>query len=1051
MILAKIRVTGVYAQTVAWQEIPARISGAMVEIEYADPLWDKLDKTVVFRGCVTRDILRAGTLVQIPPECVEMPGASLKIGVYGTDLNNTVAIPTLWADLGRVRDATDPSGDESTVEALPVWAQILALIGDLDDLATEAKATLVAAINEAATKGGGSVSEEEVWAIVDRYLQENPPVFAETDPTVPSWAKQPQKPSYSAQEVGAEPAGTAAAAVSGHNASTDAHNDLRLELKAINDRLTAFFDSDDKTLDELSEIVAYITGNKSLIDAITTSKVSVSDIVDNLTTNTGNRPLSAAQGVVLKGLIDTVSRSLSNYQPKGDYLGREELPEAVNDALAQAKASGEFKGDPGTPGKDGAAGKDGYTPVKGVDYFDGKDGADGNGIKSAVLNADYTLTLTFDDGTSYTTPSIRGATGSAGKDGAAGKDGTSVTVKSVSESNADGGSNVVTFSDGKKLTVKNGSKGNKGDQGVGIKSVEQTFAPTADDTYNVITVTLTDGTTKQFSVKNGSKGSTGATGKTAYEYARDGGYAGTEAQFAEKLAAEFPTTLPSPHGLSINGKHYDGSAPVVVSVEGGGSADMGASGGEPGWVKRREFYDEPDKTVADNVTVTNAMYSWISYDIVADHETATVIYDGKTYVCPINFRKSITENGDESYFYIGNFQNNAPEYPFFVWGYVDNASATVNVGEGSHTISVTLNAILKQIDPKFIPSVGKVIVPETSIPLNEYAIWTGGVTNLTVGKKYIVTIDGTEYEREAKYSELWECNYVGSVYLSENGEPENANDDNFCFLTYENDPAWFAMTIADYANKTVTLSVKEKASGGSGGVSSWNDLTDRPTDPAWREIANTVETSEYSQAQGCFAFRTFWDTYISLDSVPETISVMYDGVLYENLKVTTIPGVGDFIGNLYYLNAMPGASFENTGEPFICVVSKASLYFITMDTTPTEHSVKVSTYCKPMTTLPLVDLTKYIDNIEGSVELDIADSDYVENVYWKLKQHDTVMLKVKIAGNGAPQTVVAHPIHEPYSPVYVRCFICDRTITSARLLSLDVHEGKVYALAISLR
>lgn len=97
---------------------------------------------------------------------------------------------------------------------------------------------------------------------------------------------------------------------------------------------------------------------------------------------------------------------------------------------------------------------------------DGAAGADGNGIKSAVLNADYTLTLTFDDGTSYTTPSIRGATGAAGKDGAAGaagKDGASVTVKSVSESTSDGGSNVVTFSDGTTMTVKNGSKGSPGE------------------------------------------------------------------------------------------------------------------------------------------------------------------------------------------------------------------------------------------------------------------------------------------------------------------------------------------------------------------------------------------------------------------------------------------------------------------------------------------------------------------------------------------------------------------------------------------------------------
>lgn len=38
-------------------------------------------------------------------------------------------------------------------------------------------------------------------------------------------------------------------------------------------------------------------------------------------------------------------------------------------------------------------------------------GKAGNGIKSAVLNSDFTLTLHFDDGTSYTTSSIRGEPG----------------------------------------------------------------------------------------------------------------------------------------------------------------------------------------------------------------------------------------------------------------------------------------------------------------------------------------------------------------------------------------------------------------------------------------------------------------------------------------------------------------------------------------------------------------------------------------------------------------------------------------------------------------
>lgn len=39
----------------------------------------------------------------------------------------------------------------------------------------------------------------------------------------------------------------------------------------------------------------------------------------------------------------------------------------------------------------------------------------GNGISSAVLNNDYTLTLTFTDGTTYTTPSIRGEKGERGE------------------------------------------------------------------------------------------------------------------------------------------------------------------------------------------------------------------------------------------------------------------------------------------------------------------------------------------------------------------------------------------------------------------------------------------------------------------------------------------------------------------------------------------------------------------------------------------------------------------------------------------------------------
>ena len=105
---------------------------------------------------------------------------------------------------------------------------------------------------------------------------------------------------------------TVATAISTHNVNTEAHNDIRILVEELTTRLNAVADSENIDLDQLSEIVAYIQSNRSLIDSITTSKVSITDIVDNLTTNVANKPLSAAQGVTIKGLIDTLNTAVGN-------------------------------------------------------------------------------------------------------------------------------------------------------------------------------------------------------------------------------------------------------------------------------------------------------------------------------------------------------------------------------------------------------------------------------------------------------------------------------------------------------------------------------------------------------------------------------------------------------------------------------------------------------------------------------------------------------------------------------------------------------------------
>ena len=101
--------------------------------------------------------------------------------------------------------------------------------------------------------------------------------------------------------------------ISSHNTSTTAHDDIRTLINNLTTRVNAVANSEDVDLDQLSEIVAYIKSNRSLIDNVTTSKVSVSDIIDNLTSTSANKPLSANQGCVLNTSIASLTTKLNNH------------------------------------------------------------------------------------------------------------------------------------------------------------------------------------------------------------------------------------------------------------------------------------------------------------------------------------------------------------------------------------------------------------------------------------------------------------------------------------------------------------------------------------------------------------------------------------------------------------------------------------------------------------------------------------------------------------------------------------------------------------------
>jgi fructose-specific component phosphotransferase system IIB-like protein len=160
--------------------------------------------------------------------------------------------------------------------------------------------------------------------------------------------------------------------------------------------------------------------------------------------------------------------------------------------------------------------------IRGAQGATGTTGATGNGISSAVLNSNYTLTLNFTDGTSYTTPSIRGETGltgpqgPAGQNGSNGQDGVSPTVSvttitgghqvSITDAQGTDTFNVMDGKDG--LTGPQGpagQNGSNGQDGVGISN-------TVLNSDYTLTLTFTDGTSYTTPSIRGETGATGQTG-----------------------------------------------------------------------------------------------------------------------------------------------------------------------------------------------------------------------------------------------------------------------------------------------------------------------------------------------------------------------------------------------------------------------------------------------------------------------------------------------------------------------------------------------------------
>ena len=100
---------------------------AKIKFEFSADWHSGISRTAIFTaGDVTKVVLDSyweNNVCSIPQECLAKSDEILMVGVYGADNANVVAIPTVWATVGKIRKGYEGYEDVST-GTLPIWAQV---------------------------------------------------------------------------------------------------------------------------------------------------------------------------------------------------------------------------------------------------------------------------------------------------------------------------------------------------------------------------------------------------------------------------------------------------------------------------------------------------------------------------------------------------------------------------------------------------------------------------------------------------------------------------------------------------------------------------------------------------------------------------------------------------------------------------------------------------------------------------------------------------------------------------------------------------------------
>ena len=127
MPLTTIMIGKALAAVTENETLTSGMINAKIQFEFSEDWTSNISKTAIFTaGDVTKVVLDSyweNNVCSIPQECLAKSDEILMVGIYGADNANVVAIPTVWATVGKIRKGYEGYEDVST-GTLPIWAQV---------------------------------------------------------------------------------------------------------------------------------------------------------------------------------------------------------------------------------------------------------------------------------------------------------------------------------------------------------------------------------------------------------------------------------------------------------------------------------------------------------------------------------------------------------------------------------------------------------------------------------------------------------------------------------------------------------------------------------------------------------------------------------------------------------------------------------------------------------------------------------------------------------------------------------------------------------------